>query len=1141
MTKFSRIIFILILFIFGNSISYAQVSAVTFGKNRIQYQKKKWQYYQTENFNVYFYAHGQALAKFVLQVAEQELPSIEKEAESSLKRRTNIVVYNNYTDYEGTNIGSENEMASAGGMTKLVSNKMLVYFDGDHANLKRQVRQGIADVLTRNFLYGDEIGEVAKNQTLLDLPTWYTDGYESYLAEHWSTTLDNELKAVILAGQYSKFSKFSNHNPLLAGRAFWYFIEEKYKKENVTFFFYLSKMYKSMNKASLQIANKKFKALTAEFMQFEEDKYNLDLAGRKSYSKGNLIESFDINSRLNYYRFNVNPNKKNNSYVVAQYKKGIVRVIYNDDDGKRTLLKLGIRSLENKLNPNYPMMAWDPKGVKIAIVYSTKGKIKLFEYSVSQKYTGVEFDLSKKFDQVLDVKYMYDGRTLLLSAVKNGHSDIFTYDLEKENVVQVTNDIYDDLDPNYVTFPNKIGIIYTSNRPSAASKSTDTVLPSKHNYNVFLVTNFGDKAAFNQITQLTNLKYGNARYPAQYNVNHFTFISDENGIGNRYAGFFTTKNLGVDTLVLVGDDILRNPTIEEIDSTLKAQKKSDIDSLRIVSISADSTYSFPLSNYKSSLVETRSAGEERLLSEVTLDDNEKTLYKIKVNESILRKRNVTSKPTSFAKKLMLESNQTIATPAVSIKTNDSLNNKGNQFQTEFETIISPEKEVLIESKNTILSNAKLYKYKPIRFNIDEGSLGVNSTILFNRYQVYENGMGPINLNSNSPLNGMISMSTSDILNDIHFSGAFKLGGDFKNNEWLVNYQNLKYKIDFGASVYRNATSFHKTLMDSLYEYRNIPARLFTNIYQFNVSFPFDKARSLRVVSGIRSDNLVTTNSITQFSSLNSLIRNDENQNTFYSTSHIEYVYDNALTKAINIWEGLRYKGYLDWNKQLNNKKVIGTNTFNFGFEARYSYSIYKNFVWACRGAADFSWGGQKLVYYLGGIDGWLQFGDNIKSGTNKERYFISHNLPAQDQTYAFQSLAVNMRGFIQNAANGNNALVFNSELRLPVLSTFFDLTVNNVFVRDFQLTQFIDIGSAWNGSYNGLKRPKLIYNTDINGNPTGTTVTQTLGGVGPFVGGYGFGARSTLFGYFLKYDVGWPMSSFFKNKPIMYLSLGLDF
>src|SRR5882757_7519864 len=34
--------------------SKAQVNAVTFGKNRVQYKKFKWKYYQTKNFNVYF-------------------------------------------------------------------------------------------------------------------------------------------------------------------------------------------------------------------------------------------------------------------------------------------------------------------------------------------------------------------------------------------------------------------------------------------------------------------------------------------------------------------------------------------------------------------------------------------------------------------------------------------------------------------------------------------------------------------------------------------------------------------------------------------------------------------------------------------------------------------------------------------------------------------------------------------------------------------------------------------------------------------------------------------------------------------------------------------------------------------------------
>jgi hypothetical protein len=54
-------------------------------------------------------------------------------------------------------------------------------------------------------------------------------------------------------------------------------------------------------------------------------------------------------------------------------------------------------------------------------------------------------------------------------------------------------------------------------------------------------------------------------------------------------------------------------------------------------------------------------------------------------------------------------------------------------------------------------------------------------------------------------------------------------------------------------------------------------------------------------------------------------------------------------------------------------------------------------------------------------------------------------------------------------------------------------------------------------------------------------VRLPAGGVGPFAGGYGFGARSTLLGYILKVDAGWPMNSFFKGKPVWYFSLGLDF
>src|ERR1043165_8603836 len=177
----------------------AQVNIVEFGKNRIQYQKFKWKYYQTENFNSYFSQDGLGLGKYVAQIAEAELPSIEEFVEYGLQRRINIVVYNNYDEMQQSNIGLGIDWQNTGGVTKLVNNKMLVYFDANHENLRRQIRQGLARVLVENILFGDDLGEVAANQALLDLPQWLVDGYIEYIAENWNTDLDDQLKSAILS------------------------------------------------------------------------------------------------------------------------------------------------------------------------------------------------------------------------------------------------------------------------------------------------------------------------------------------------------------------------------------------------------------------------------------------------------------------------------------------------------------------------------------------------------------------------------------------------------------------------------------------------------------------------------------------------------------------------------------------------------------------------------------------------------------------------------------------------------------------------------------------------------------------------------------------------------------------------------
>src|SRR3954471_19908513 len=92
----SRRMFAFVGFCLFYFTSMSQVNSVEFGKNRIQYKKFLWKFYQSPNFNTYFNQGGLELAKYVVQVAKQELPGMETQVEYSLQQNINIVVYNNY-------------------------------------------------------------------------------------------------------------------------------------------------------------------------------------------------------------------------------------------------------------------------------------------------------------------------------------------------------------------------------------------------------------------------------------------------------------------------------------------------------------------------------------------------------------------------------------------------------------------------------------------------------------------------------------------------------------------------------------------------------------------------------------------------------------------------------------------------------------------------------------------------------------------------------------------------------------------------------------------------------------------------------------------------------------------------------------
>ena len=84
---FKCIVAILVVLLFTEI--NAQVNAVEFGKNRIQYKKFKWKFYQSPNFNTYVSQGGVELGNFVSQMAEEEIKSIET-LEQSIQEFKNL-------------------------------------------------------------------------------------------------------------------------------------------------------------------------------------------------------------------------------------------------------------------------------------------------------------------------------------------------------------------------------------------------------------------------------------------------------------------------------------------------------------------------------------------------------------------------------------------------------------------------------------------------------------------------------------------------------------------------------------------------------------------------------------------------------------------------------------------------------------------------------------------------------------------------------------------------------------------------------------------------------------------------------------------------------------------------------------------
>lgn len=1059
----------------------------SFGKNRVQYKTFLWQYYEQEKFDVYFYPGGKPMAEYTIDKAKEILEELEKFFDYPIDDKVQFMLYSTQSDFKQSNIGiNVDEEQNVGGSTRIIGTKIFLYYEGSYVALEKQIRAGVAELIIQKMMFGKDWKEVIKNTTLLSLPEWYVNGLISYVSFKWNALASSRIKDGIESGSFQKFNQLYGTEAQYAGHAIWNYIGEVYGDAVIPNILYLTRISKNVENGFLFVIGVSLKSLSEDYLTYYQNKFETDKINRSEPT----FPALEIKSKKEriYGQFKMSPDRRFYSFTtneIGRYKIHLYDVL---KDKKRVIHRGGFR-IERIQDLSYPILDWHPESNELAFITEDKGKIWFNRYSIADKKTTTKeiFGLQK----VMFIDYSEDGKNLVFSAVRSGQSDLFWYYVLGNRQEQLTNDIFDDLYPRVVD--NGKAILFSSNRSNDTLGMYNSFSFMQDYTDLFRLPLTKDKTGVLQ--RITNTPRYNETHANPTSELTYSYLSDQTGLLNRFTSKFDSTIASVDTVINYRYFVKSNALTNYARNVLEYDVANSDGDYTMMMLQ-DGKYRFYVDNISNDEVisiqnlklkgarNVRTFNFDEIGSPPSTDDDD-------------GENDDPDEPTS--PKATPESSFEII-KVKPIEENKEVDINNYQFKNEEKLKDSSTISTTKGSSVPVFKKLKPPRIYHVNYTTDYVTSQVDNSYTNDFYQIYS---GPETVNPG--IGGLIKLGTSDLFDDYKIMGGFRLSGSLDNNNYLFTYHDLSKRLDKSYSFQRQ--SARALIGFSLFKIQ-------THNFRYQLSWPLSEVTSFRGTASYRYDRAVVL-STDGFN----LRQPDFTDNK--TGFKLEYVFDNTIERGLNIRLGTRYKvfgeTYLTPKKENSDFSVVG-------FDFRHYERIHKTIIAAFRVAGSTSFGSERLVYYLGGVDNWL--------------FAKQDNAPvATDQSYGFQTLASPMRGFFNNSRNGTSFMVVNAEIRVPVFKYLAKTPIKNDFVQNFQFVAFGDMGSAWTGANPYSNNESFTRNT-FEQNPI---IVQIDNNREPIVFGYGFGLRSKLLGYFVRADWAWGIDDGIILPRVFYLSLSTDF
>lgn len=525
-------LFSLLFFFFINSNLQAQY----FGQNKVRYQSFKFKVMKTKHFNVYFYPEEKAAAKQAARMAERWYTRYSHILKHELSGPQPLILYASHSQFEETNTTTGMLGEGTGGFTEPLKRRIVLPLTGSLA----ETDHVIGHELVHAFQYDitGQGGGGFNNSSMLRLPLWFTEGMAEFLSlgpDDPNTAMWMR-DAILSKKKFPTVKKLNNpkYFPYRYGQALLAYISGRWGDQAIGDLLRAAGKKGDIYRAIHQVLHEGADTLSTDWYNSLVQTYKpLKTSTDTTATNADLL----ISKKNGAGELNISPAiSPDGTRLIFFSEKSLFAIDLYLADAETGKIIRKITDLE--LDPHYESLefinsagAWGPYSNRIAISTIVKGRPVLTIMDVQTDKTIKEIRFPK-LGEILNVSWSPDGHNIIFSALANGQSDLFIYNLQKDSLRQVTNDLYADLQP--VWSPDGKNIAFVTDRFT-------TKIPLLNNGQYQLAIYDLETGKISEVSTFDEGKNINPQWSSDGKILYF--LSDYTGITNLYRINLENKQL----------------------------------------------------------------------------------------------------------------------------------------------------------------------------------------------------------------------------------------------------------------------------------------------------------------------------------------------------------------------------------------------------------------------------------------------------------------------------------------------------------------------------------------------------------------------------------------------------------------------